>query len=83
MKSALCVTIALAAVMFASFAVAQVKKGKTRLMLTKQLMGGLVQPNCKALGDGLKAAPADEKAWAALATKAAAWNSEIRAPAWA
>ena len=62
-------------VVFASLAVtAQVKQGKTRLLLTKQLMGGLVQPNCKALGDGLKEAPADDKAWAVLATKAALLN---------
>lgn len=75
MKRALCVVIALSAVVFASLAAtAQVKKGKTRLLLTKQLMGGLVQPNCKGLGDGLKDAPADDKAWAALATKAALLN---------
>jgi hypothetical protein len=75
MKRALCVGIALFAVVLASFAAsAQVKKGKTRLLLTKQLMGGLVQPNCKALGDGLKEAPTDDKGWAALATKAALLN---------
>jgi len=54
--------------------VAQVKKGKTRLMQTKQLMGGLVQPNCAGIAEGLKAAPADDKAWAELATKAALLN---------
>ena len=74
MKRALCIALALAAVVFASFATAQVKKGKTRLMLTEQLMGGLVQPNCKALGDGLKEGPKDDKAWTALATKAALLN---------
>lgn len=75
MKRAFSVGIALSAIVFASLAAtAQVKKGKTRLLLTKQLMGGLVQPNCKGLGDGLKEAPADDKAWAALATKAALLN---------
>ena len=64
----------LAVAMFSFAAVAQVKKGKTRPLLTKQLMGGLVQPNCKELGAGLKAAPADDKTWAALATKAALLN---------
>ncbi|MBP88637.1 MAG: hypothetical protein CMJ64_18305 [Planctomycetaceae bacterium] len=64
----------LAVVMFSFAAIAQVKKGKTRPLLTKQLMGGLVQPNCKDLGAGLKKAPADDKAWAALATKAALLN---------
>lgn len=53
---------------------AQVKKGKTRPALTKQIMSGLVQPNCAALGKGVKEAPADDKAWAALATNAALLN---------
>ncbi len=75
MKKLLCIGITLSVVIFASVvATAQVKKGKTRLLLTKQLMGGLVQPNCKGLGDGLKEAPADDKAWSALATKAALLN---------
>jgi len=60
--------------MFSVATIAQVKKGKTRPLLTKQLMGGLVQPNCKGLGAGLKEAPADDKAWEALATKAALLN---------
>ena len=34
-------------------------------------MGGLVRPNCAALGKGTKTAPADDKAWSALATNAA------------
>ncbi|MDP7019950.1 MAG: hypothetical protein QGG36_29400 [Pirellulaceae bacterium] len=53
---------------------AQVKKGKTRGALTKQLMGGLVRPNCAGLGAALKKEPADDKAWAALATQAALLN---------
>jgi hypothetical protein len=54
--------------------VAQVKKGKTRLMQTRQLMGGLVRPSCAGIGEGLKAVPADDKAWVELATKAALLN---------
>lgn len=53
---------------------AQVKKGKTRPLKTKQLMGGLVRPNCAGLGEALKEKPADDKAWDALATKAALLN---------
>lgn len=53
---------------------AQVKKGKTRLATTHQLMEGLVAANCKALGDGLKSTPADDKAWKHLATNAALLN---------
>lgn len=53
---------------------AQIKKGKTRPLTTKQLMGGLVAPNCGGIGEALKAAPADDKAWEELATKAALLN---------
>ena len=53
---------------------AQVKKGKTRLAQTKQLMSGLVQPQCAAVGKGTKEAPTDDKAWASLATSAALLN---------
>lgn len=53
---------------------AQVTKGKSRLALTKQIMGGLVQTNCAAIGKGTKEAPADDKAWDALATNAALLN---------
>ena len=75
MKRVVYVGIALSAIVLGSLAAtAQVKKGKSRLLLTKQLMGGLVQLNCKAVGDGLKAEPKDDKAWAALATKAALLN---------
>jgi cytochrome c556 len=52
----------------------QVKKGTTRPLLTKQLMGGVTGPNCGALGKGLKAAPADDEAWGALAQSAALLN---------
>jgi hypothetical protein len=59
---------------FSLGAVAQVAKGKTRLAKTKQLMGGLVRPNCAGIGDGLKEAPKDDKGWDDLATKAALLN---------
>lgn len=55
-------------------ATAQVKKGKTRALLTKQLMSGLVKPQCGGLGDSLKVVPADDKAWSELAIKAALLN---------
>jgi len=53
---------------------AQIKKGKTRVLTTKQLMGGLVKPNCAGIAEGLKTAPADDKAWDDLATKVALLN---------
>jgi len=75
MKRALCFGVALFAVVLASFAAsAQVKKGKTRLLLTEQLMEGLVKPTCQSLGDGLKKGPTTDKGWHALATKAALLN---------
>ena len=54
--------------------VAQVDKGKTRAATTHQLMEGLVGPFCGAVGEGLKTAPADDKAWKDLANKAAVLN---------
>ena len=75
MKKLLSVFVVLAVlVMLSITATAQVKKGKTRPMLTKQLMSGLNKPNCTALGDGLKTTPADDKAWEQLATNAALLN---------
>lgn len=68
-----CAVVCLAVVMVLQ-ASAQVKKGKTRLATTHQLMEGLVAANCKALGEDLKSTPADEKAWKHLATKAALLN---------
>ncbi|MBX7166067.1 MAG: hypothetical protein K1X74_06930 [Pirellulales bacterium] len=67
----LCVMIALAC---SWHAVAQVKQGKTRAAKTKQLMKGLVAANCGPLGEGLKAAPTDDKGWEDLALKAALLN---------
>jgi hypothetical protein len=60
--------------LFSVSAVAQVQQGKTRVLKTKQLMKGLVVANCGAIGEGLKAGPADDKAWEDLATKAALLN---------
>ncbi len=53
---------------------AQVTKGKTRPLTTKRMMSGLVKPNCAGIGEGLKEAPKDDKAWDDLATKAALLN---------
>lgn len=55
-------------------ATAQVKKGKTRALTTKHMMSGLVKPNCAGLGEALKTAPADDKAWEDLTIKAALLN---------
>lgn len=67
------VVLAIAGV-FAVSATAQVKQGKTRILKTKQLMKGLVAANCGAVAEGLKAGPADDKAWDDLATKVALLN---------
>jgi len=75
MKKCFSVVIVLAiACIFAVSATAQVKQGKTRVLKTKQLMKGLVAANCGAVAEGLKAGPADEKAWDDLATKVALLN---------
>jgi hypothetical protein len=52
----------------------QIKKGKTRAITTKQLMVGLVKPQCGDLGESLKSAPTDDKMWGELAIKAALLN---------
>jgi hypothetical protein len=75
MKNLACLALAMTALAWWSVNTnAQVKKGKTRSASTKQLMAGLVKPNCAGLGEALKAAPADDKAWEALATQAALLN---------
>ena len=75
MKKLLCVAMIAGIVSVLSVgASAQVKKGKTRVLTTKQMMAGLVKPNCAGIGEGLKTAPADDKAWEELATKAALLN---------
>jgi len=55
-------------------ATAQIKKGKSRPLTTKQLMSALVKPQCSELATGVKTAPTDDKGWAELATKAALLN---------
>ncbi len=75
MSRSLSVTLVLGALITLSVAAsAQVKKGKTRPLTTKQLMGALVKPHCADLGTALKNAPTDDKGWAELATKAALLN---------
>lgn len=54
--------------------VAQVKKGKTRLMLTKHLMQGVVKPHCTNLKKGLDAGPSNDEAWEELALHASLLN---------
>lgn len=70
-------TVALALVLgaiWASDVAAQKTKGKTRAASTKQLMKGIVQPNCAGCGGALKTGPADDAAWETLATQAAVLN---------
>ena len=66
--------VAVALTLVAAVADAQVKKGKTRPATTKQLMGGIVQPHCAAIGEAVKQAPADDAAWEKVATHAAVLN---------
>ena len=57
MKKLLCVAMIAGIVSVLSVgASAQVKKGKTRVLTTKQMMAGLVKPNCAGIGEGLKTA---------------------------
>jgi predicted aminopeptidase len=75
MKKLACLAVAGALTACLSLgAFAQVTKGKSRPLKTRQLMAGLVRPNCVGIGDGLKEAPTDDKAWDDLATKAALLN---------
>ena len=69
------VTVCAAALVLAgSVTMAQVKKGKSRLLETKQLMGGLIKVQCDAVKKSVDSPPGDEKGWAALATSAALLN---------
>lgn len=75
MKRFLSLTLVLGLITVVSMgAAAQIKKGKTRPLTTKQLMSGLVKPQCGDLGEALKTAPTDAAGWDALATKAALLN---------
>ena len=60
--------------LIASQGAAQIKKGKTRPLSTKHLMGGSIGPNCSALGKALATAPADDKGWDALVANAGLLN---------
>jgi cytochrome c556 len=65
----------LTAVVAISQSSAQIKKGKTRPMTTKQLMAGLVGPDFHGIEAALKeSGPADDKAWTNAATQAALLN---------
>ena len=68
------VVAAAAAGLIGATAMAAVKQGKTRILKTSQLMGGVVKPHCTAIKDALKEAPADDDAWADLAMHAAILN---------
>jgi hypothetical protein len=75
MKKLICAGIVCSCVCLLSMnGMAQVKQGKTRLLKTKHMMKGLVASNCGAIAEGLKTAPADDKAWEALAVNAALLN---------
>lgn len=70
-----CVAVAVFVVLVAVHgSSAQVKKGKSRPALTKQLMKGLVAANCGAAGKAIKDKPADDAAWEALALNVALVN---------
>jgi len=59
---------------FSSDSVGQVKKGKSRVLTTKQWMQAVHKVHCGALKKTLEAGPADDKAWAAVATHAGMLN---------
>ena len=73
-RTVLMAMIAVGLTFVAAVADAQVKKGKTRPATTKQLMSGVVQPHCAAIGEAVKQAPADDAAWEKVATHAAVLN---------
>src|SRR5262245_18514486 len=53
---------------------AQIKKGKTRLLETEQLMKGLIKPNSEAIKRGLEATTINDEGWSAMAISAALMN---------
>ena len=57
-----------------SNAVTQIQKGKTRPLMTKQWMKGVIEPHCKAIKKGLEANLLEDKAWKKLAVNAAVLN---------
>jgi cytochrome c556 len=71
----LSITVVLAlGVAFISHAAAEIKKGKTRPLLTKQLMGGLVKIQCGNVKKILDAGPAGDPEWEEAAMSAALLN---------
>ncbi|HUY87456.1 MAG TPA: hypothetical protein VMV10_01850 [Pirellulales bacterium] len=73
--AALAAACAAALLLSVDAALAQKTKGKTRPAATKQLMKGIVQPNCAGLGASLKdKGPADDEAWSLAETRAACLN---------
>jgi cytochrome c556 len=70
-----CAALLAAGIVFASQTTAQVKKGKTRPLTTKQMMVAVVKPNCASLAETLKnGGPSDEKGWETAVTQAALLN---------
>ena len=66
--------LGLALVVPLSSPLAQVTKGKSRPAPTRHLMKALMFPTCSALGDTLKAGPADDKAWDMALAQASGLN---------
>ena len=74
-KAALATACGAALLLSVDAAVAQKVKGKSRPAATKQLMKGIMQPNCAGLGASLKDnGPADDDAWSLAQTQAACLN---------
>jgi len=57
-----------------SDSVAQVTKGKSRPLTTKQWMQAVHKVHCGTIKKGLEAGPADDEAWAEIALHAAMMN---------
>lgn len=74
-KVALVTACGAAMLLWVDAAAAQKTKGKSRAAATKQLMKGIMQPNCAGLGGSLKdSGPANDDAWALAETQAACLN---------
>ena len=54
-----------------SNAMTQIQKGKTRPLMTKQWMAGVIKPHCGAIQKGLEIPPVEDKGWRKLAVNAA------------
>ncbi len=66
--------VAVAVLVLAASTMAAVQKGKSRILKTSQLMGGVMKPHCTDIKNALKAGPADADAWDDLAMHAAVLN---------